>query len=91
MKEFFKKALSVLRALIRLYCVSFLFVLDGSQKIIFDNFEIYSFEFLTKPLSVDDDRIAYLEKLDNMLGINEGIEYAEDDYSYEEDDEEDNR
>lgn len=86
MNENLKRFFSTLRSVIRIFVLTVLFFIDGLQKVIFDGMEIIRFEYLVKPLGVDEDKLAYIDKLNNLIegGIDSNVEYISDEEDEEE-------
>jgi hypothetical protein len=83
MKENLKPLLSTLKAIARLCLVSHLFFIDGLKQVIFERREIVDYDYIFTYLSDDEDKISYIDKLnENVYGDDLEMfpEYNEDDY-----------
>ncbi len=77
-KSFLLSTLSVIRALLRLLLVTIIFFLEGINSVIFQKSEVSGFVLNCTYQKEDEDRIAYLEKLNNTLVNGDTQDYLDE-------------
>jgi len=81
LKEFF----SIVRALVRLFLVTLVFIFDGINSVVFSRREICDYDYLYTYQNVDLDKISYMDRLKSQVDGDAEIEEGYTEEGFDED------